>query len=82
MRLKSLSVLWMVCLSLWSCDSKPKAAAQFLILPSPVSFEVTGDSDLSPADVEGEFQDAKAHFVSAKSLSDFCLLYTSDAADE
>ncbi len=82
MRLKSLSVLWMVCLSLWSCDSKPKAAAQFLILPSPVSFEVTGDSDLSPADVEGEFQDAKAHFVSAKSLSDFsgeALIFALDA---
>lgn len=71
MRFFSLSALLCLILSVWSCGQKPSSDAQFMILPSPASFEITGNSDLVGTDLELLFQEAKNHFTSGESLSDF-----------
>jgi len=71
MRFFSLSALLFLILSVWSCGQKPSSDAQFMILPSPVSFEITGNSDLLGSELEVLFQEAKNHFTSGESLSDF-----------
>ena len=71
MRFFSLSSLLVLILSVWSCDQKPKSVAQFVILPSPVSFQITGDSKLKESDLAEVFQQAKGQFTSAKPLAEF-----------
>lgn len=71
MRFFSLSALLVLILSVWSCGQKPKSDAQFVILPSPVSFQITGDSKLEESDLAEVFQLAKDQFTSAKPLADF-----------
>lgn len=58
-------------LVIWSCGPKEKPDANYVILPSPTSFEITGNSKLSDSDLEVVFQDAKNHFTSGNTLSDF-----------
>lgn len=58
-------------LAVWSCGPKDKSEANFVILPSPASFVITGDSKIKGSDLEGVIQDAKSHFTSGNSLSDF-----------
>jgi hexosaminidase len=54
----------------WSCGPKPNPDAKFRILPSPVSFEITGQSELSENKLRDSFQKAYQHFTSGKSLSE------------
>jgi hexosaminidase len=58
-------------LSVWSCGPKDKSDANFVILPSPTSFVITGDSKINSSDLGGVFLVAKDHFTSGNSLSDF-----------
>lgn len=55
----------------WSCGPKEKSDANFVVLPSPTSFEITGNSKMNGSELEGVFQDAKSHFTSGNALSDF-----------
>ncbi|MFN3999190.1 family 20 glycosylhydrolase [Algoriphagus sp.] len=55
----------------WSCGSKEKSDAHFIILPSLTSFEITGNSNLKGSNLESVFQDSKNHFTSGNALSDF-----------
>ncbi len=71
MRFFPFSALLVLILSMWSCNQKPKSEAQFVVLPSPVSFQITGDSKLEESDMAEVFQQAKDHFTSAKPLADF-----------
>lgn len=71
MRFLSFSILLILFGSVFSCGPKSKSDAQFMILPSPVSFETTGDSELNGPDLEAIFKEAKSQFTSGKSLSEF-----------
>jgi hypothetical protein len=55
----------------FSCGEKKESNAQFIILPSPVSFEITGNSVLMGEDLESDLLQAKSHYTSGKSLSGF-----------
>jgi hexosaminidase len=55
----------------WSCGPKEKSDANFVVLPSPTSFEITGNSKMNGSELERVFQDAISHFTSGNSLSDF-----------
>ncbi len=65
------SALLVLMMPVWSCGQKQQSNAQFLILPTPVSFEITGDSKLNGDEMESVFQEARQHFTSGQSLSDF-----------
>jgi hexosaminidase len=54
-----------------SCEKKSQPEAQFRILPSPVSFSITGSSELKGDELESVFQEAKSHFIVGESLSAF-----------
>jgi hexosaminidase len=69
--LHQLSALWILLLFCFSCGPKPTSDAQFAILPSPGSFEISGNSKLMGADLESDFQLAQIHFTTGKSLSEF-----------
>ncbi|RIW15233.1 glycoside hydrolase family 20 [Algoriphagus lacus] len=71
MRFFSLSALLVLILSVWSCGQKTNTDARFVILPSPVSFEITGDSELEEPDLAAVFKQAKDQFTSGGSLADF-----------
>lgn len=71
MRFLQLPALLILFLFGWSCGPKPKSDAQFMILPGPVSFEITGDSELKGPDLESPFQEAKNQFTSGNPLSEF-----------
>ncbi|OOG78058.1 family 20 glycosylhydrolase [Algoriphagus sp. A40] len=66
MRFFHLSTVLFLFFSVWSCGPKPKSDARFVILPSPSSFEITGDSGLDITEVENSFNLAKELFVSGK----------------
>lgn len=82
MRFFSLSVLLVLILSVWSCGQKTNSDARFVILPSPVSFEITGDSKLEEPDLAAVFQQAKDQFTSDGSLADFNQELISFSLDE
>ncbi len=66
MRIFQLSVVFCLFVSLWSCGSKSASEAKFVILPSPTSFEISGESKLDVSEVENSFTLAKDLIVSGK----------------
>lgn len=54
----------------WSCSPSTKPDAEFRILPSPSSFEITATSDLKEEDLQDVFEQAKTQFISGKPLAD------------
>lgn len=70
MRPFSIFNLLLALLVLASCTSSPKKEGNFVILPSPTSLEISGISELSAADIKDVVDQAKADFVSGKSLED------------
>jgi hexosaminidase len=65
-----LSILFLIFI-FWSCVPKEKSEAHFVVLPSPSSFEITGNSKMNSSDLDAVFKDAKNHFTSGQALSDF-----------
>lgn len=70
MRLFSTFILLLILLILASCNSSPKKEGDFRILPSPSSMDISGVSDLSASDIEDLVDQAKADFISGKSLEE------------
>lgn len=68
MRFLQLSALLLLLLSIGSCEPKPTSEAQFVVLPSPSSFEITATSDLKEEDLRGAFDQAKTQFIAGKPL--------------
>lgn len=58
-------------LVLLACQPKTNSKAQFVILPSPTTFTISGESKLKGPDLESGFQSAKNHFTTGKLLSEF-----------
>ncbi|SEG40227.1 Glycosyl hydrolase family 20, domain 2 [Algoriphagus boritolerans DSM 17298 = JCM 18970] len=71
MRFRLYSAFAFLLFLIFSCEKKSQSNAQFIILPSPVSFEIKGSSGLKGDEVELVFQEAKSHFTSRQSLADF-----------
>lgn len=55
----------------FSCNSKSTKLPEIKLLPSPVSMQVNGVSELSAKDIAGLVEDAKKVFISGKKLSEF-----------
>jgi hypothetical protein len=70
--MRSISALILISLLtvFWSCSPSAKPEAQFRILPSPSSFEITSTSDLKEEDLRDGFEQAKAQFISGKPLTE------------
>ena len=68
MRFLQLSALLLLLLSFGSCRPKPTSEAQFVVLPSPSSFEITATSDLKEEDLRDVFEQAKTQFITGKPL--------------
>lgn len=62
--------LLLILLLLSSCNSSPNKEGDFRILPSPSSMEISGISDLPVSDIGKLADEAKADFISGKSLVD------------
>jgi hypothetical protein len=58
-------------LALMACQPKTNSKVQFVLLPSPTTFNISGESKLKAADLESSFQSAKNHFTTGKLLSEF-----------
>jgi hexosaminidase len=71
MRLLKFSAVFSLLFLFWSCGAPSRSDANFVILPSPVSFEIQGDSELGAEDVASVFKKAKDHFTSGNPLADF-----------
>lgn len=69
MRFLTTSCLLLLALFFVSCNSSPKKAGKFIILPSPVSVEITGISSLSVSEIEDFVNQAKSDFIAGKSLA-------------
>ncbi len=65
-----LSILFLIFI-VWSCGPKESSDANFVVLPSPKSFDITGNSNLMHSDLDWDFQNAKSHYTSGNALSDF-----------
>ncbi|GAA0878726.1 hypothetical protein GCM10009119_16940 [Algoriphagus jejuensis] len=66
MRFFQLSAVLALLITLWSCETKPTSDAEFLVLPSPTTFEIKGESDLDISEVKNSFTQAKDLFTSGK----------------
>lgn len=55
--------------SVFSCENKSQSNAQFIILPSPLSFEISGESELDVSAVENWVVKTKDLLISDKGLS-------------
>jgi len=72
-------------LVLAACNSEPTKIAEFKLLPSPKSIEISDISDLRATTIETVVEQAKAHFISGKSLAEFTenpLVFTLDAESD
>jgi len=54
-----------------ACQPNKNAKVQFMLLPSPTAFTISGESKLKGSDLESNLQSAKNHFISGKLLSEF-----------
>jgi hexosaminidase len=63
MRFFQLAAVAALFLAVISCETKPKSDAKFLILPSPTTFEITGESRLDVAEIEQSLKLAKDRYV-------------------
>lgn len=68
MRLSPLAAVLALFLSLYSCSPQPESESRFVVLPSPTSFAITGDSKLDVAEVEQSFLQAKDLYVGGGDL--------------
>ena len=85
MRLTSILMLLISFLVLAACNSEPTKIAEFKLLPSPKSIEISDISDLRATTIETVVEQAKAHFISGKSLAEFTenpLVFTLDAESD
>ena len=71
MRLLQVSAFVLLVFVFFSCGKKSLSEAQFVILPSPVSFEISGSSHLMGDELESILLQAKSHFTSGESLPSF-----------
>ena len=54
-----------------ACQPKTNSKVQFVLLPSPTAFTISGESKLKALDLESNFQSAKNNFTTGKLLSEF-----------
>ncbi|REG83143.1 family 20 glycosylhydrolase [Algoriphagus antarcticus] len=71
MRFTSTLSLLISLLILVACKSNPSKIAEYRVLPSPKSIEITERSDLLASDIKSLVEKAKAQFISGNSLTDF-----------
>ena len=67
----SILLLFFLLLALMACQPKTNSKVQFVLLPSPTTFNISGESKLKAVDLESNFQSAKNHFTTGKLLSEF-----------
>jgi N-acetyl-beta-hexosaminidase len=63
-------ILFSFLIFFWSCSQSSKKQAEFRILPSPSSFEITATSDLQEEDLREVFEQAKTQFISGQPLAE------------
>lgn len=54
-----------------ACQPNKNSKGQFVLLPSPTTFTISGESKLKGSDLESNLQSAKNHFISGQLLSEF-----------
>ncbi|WP_111672491.1 family 20 glycosylhydrolase [Algoriphagus litoralis] len=69
MRLLQVSAFLLLIFAFFSCGKKSSSEAHFVVLPSPVSFEITGESDLDISTVEQWVNKTKDLLISNQGLS-------------
>jgi hypothetical protein len=71
MRILQISAFVLLVFVFFSCGEKSPSESKFVILPSPVSFEISSSSNLMGEDMDSVLLQAKSHFTSGESLSGF-----------
>ena len=66
MRFFQLAAVVALFLAVISCETKPKSDARFLVLPSPTTFEINGESGLDIEEVAQSLQLAKERYVTGE----------------
>ncbi|RAI89338.1 beta-N-acetylhexosaminidase [Algoriphagus yeomjeoni] len=69
MRKLSVFNLLLLLILVASCNSAPKKAGSYMILPSPASMEITGISSVAATEIEAFVKQAKSDFIAGKSLA-------------